>query len=176
MVAAAEDAAGVGSVVALFVVEELRDTTTNARTRIPAKTVSTTRFDEFFPVVDLVVFDFEANDFEEAGAGVVLTVLTPGRSAPVGTGGTIKVEVDLLADFLADFFAAFLTVRLAALFFTVRFAITFFDDFFAVFLTAFFTAFLADFLADFFAVFLTATFYSLISISLNPIRKGYPRG
>jgi hypothetical protein len=138
----------------------LRDTTTNARTTIPAKTVSTTRFEEFFPEAALVVVAFEANDFEEAGAGVVLTVLTPGRSAPVGTGGTIKVEVDFLADFLADFFTAFLTVRLAALFFTARFAVTFFADFLAVFLTAFFTAFLADF----FAVFLTATFYSLISI------------
>jgi hypothetical protein len=129
----------------------LRDTTTNARTTIPAKTVSTTRFEEFFPEDDLVVVAFEATDFEEAGAGVVLTVLTPGRSAPVGTGGTTKVELDFLADFLADFFTAF---------FTARFAVTFFADFLAVFLTAFFTAFLADF----FAVFLTATFYSSISI------------
>jgi hypothetical protein len=102
----------------------------------------------------------------------VLTVLTPGRIAPVGTGGTTKVELDFLADFLADFFTAFLTVRLAALFFTARFAVTFLADFLAVFFTAFLTAFFADF----FAVFLTATFYSLISISLNPISKGYPRG
>jgi hypothetical protein len=148
MLDVAEEAEGVGSVVALFVDEAFRETTTNARTMIPAKTVNTTRFEEFFAGVPATFEEFAARDFAAAGAGVVLTVLTPGRTAPVGTGGTIKV-VD---DFLVARFAAFFTVFLAALFFTARFAVTFL----AVFLTAF--------LAVFFAVFLTATFCSSISI------------
>jgi len=153
MLDVAEEAEGVGSVVALFVDEAFRETTTNARTMIPAKTVNTTRFEEFFAGVPATFEEFAARDFAAAGAGVVLTVLTPGRTAPVGTGGTIKV-VD---DFLVDRFAAFFTDFLAALFFTARFAVTFLAvTFLAVFLTAF--------LAVFFAVFLTATFCSSISI------------
>jgi hypothetical protein len=151
-----EEAEGVGSVVALFVDEALRETTTNARTMIPAKTINTTRFEEFFAVVALTFEELAARDFAATGAGVVLTVLTPGRTVPVetrGTGGTIKV-VD---DFLVARFAAFFTDFLAALFFTARLAVTFLAvTFLAVFLTAF--------LAVFFAVFLTATFRSSISI------------
>jgi hypothetical protein len=154
-------AAGVaGAVDALFVVDELRATTTSAIRTIATTTAKTRRLEDDF----LAIGAFAAGC---AGAftGVDETTVVE-RDAEVGTGGTTKLDA---TDFLAaDFFAtAFLAVDflattfLAADFFATAFLAGAFlaaDFFTAVFLTA---AFLALFLtAAFLALFLTAAFFT----------------
>jgi hypothetical protein len=137
-------------------VDELRATTTSARTTIATITAATMRLED----PDFAVVLFGATGAEPFAGADEITVVD--LRAEVGTGGTTKLDEARLATFFvtpfltADFFATFLAGAFLATFFATFLAAVFLaGDFLAAF---FAVAFLAVFLA---AVFFTATYLLL---------------